>query len=212
MIIAIDGTAASGKGTVARRLAKHFEYHYLDTGSLYRAVARDCRAKGFRAADRWAAVAIARGLNPSTLDDEGLRTPGVGEAASIVARLPEVRAALLHYQRSYAQLKPGAVLDGRDIGTVVCPNADVKIFVDAAPEVRSKRRFLELKSAGSTVSEADVLEQIKRRDARDAERDQAPMEVAGDAYLLDTTDLDIETVFVTALGVIKRTIGQSATP
>ncbi len=209
MIIAVDGPAASGKGTLARRLAAHFGYHYLDTGALYRAVARDCRAKGFRAADRWAAVAIARTLDPTTLEDEGLRDPGVGEAASVVAQLPEVRAALLDYQRRYARKTPGAVLDGRDIGTTVCPQADVKIFVQATPEVRANRRYLELRGKGVDISEAEVLELIRGRDARDAGRRAAPMRAADDAHLLDTTNLDIEASFAAALGVITRTIGQS---
>ena len=143
MIIAVDGPAASGKGTLARKLAKHFGYHYLDTGSLYRAVARDVLARGFRLDDTWAAVSLARSLDPASLDDEGLRAPGVGEAASRVAGIPEVRAALLQYQRDFSRKPPGSVLDGRDIGTVVCPDADAKLFVTATLEERARRRFLE---------------------------------------------------------------------
>lgn len=210
MIIAIDGPAASGKGTLARRIAKHFGYHYLDTGALYRAVARDCRDRGFKAGDRWAAVALARSLDPTTLDDAGLRDQGVGDAASIVARLPEVRAALLDYQRCFSNKPPGAVLDGRDIGTTVCPGADIKIFVQATPEIRAHRRFLELQASGAEVTEVEVLELIRLRDARDSGRDNAPMRVADDAHLLDTTDLAIETAFAAALGIITRLSGQSA--
>ena len=209
MIIAIDGPAASGKGTIARRVAKHFGYQYLDTGALYRAVARDTRDRGFRAKDRWAAVAMARSLDPATLEDSGLREQGVGDAASIVAKLPEVRAALLDYQRRISRSQPGAVLDGRDIGTVVCPWADVKLFIQATPEERARRRFLELQTTNPAVREEDVLELIRLRDARDAGRENAPMRVADDAYLLDTTDLDIEAAVAAALEIIARLSGQS---
>lgn len=208
MIIALDGPAASGKGTLAKRIAAHFGYHCLDTGLLYRAVARDLRRSGFRACDPWAAVAAARSLDPETLDDPELRTVEVGEDASLVARLPELRSALLAYQRRFAGQPPGAVLDGRDIGTVVCPEADVKLFITATPEARAKRRHLELASRGETLTEADVLNIIKSRDLRDSSRTDAPMTQASDAILLDTTDLDIEAAFDVAVGVIKRKIGQ----
>lgn len=208
MIIALDGPAASGKGTLAKRIAAHFGYHCLDTGLLYRAVARDLRRSGFRACDPWAAVAAARSLDPETLDDPKLRTVEVGEDASFVARLPELRSALLAYQRRFARQPPGAVLDGRDIGTVVCPEADVKLFITATPEARAKRRHLELASRGETLTEADVLRIIKSRDLRDSSRTDAPMTQASDAILLDTTDLDIEAAFDVAVGVIKRKIGQ----
>lgn len=208
MIIAIDGTAASGKGTLARRLAAHYGLDYLDTGALYRAVARDCLARGFKLTDTWTVVALARNLDPASLSDEGLRSPGVGEAASIVAGIPEVRSALLNYQRAFARRQPGAVLDGRDIGTVVCPHADVKIFVDAAPQVRARRRFLEREAKGDDATYEEVFELIKQRDERDSERGAAPMRVADSADLLDTTDLDIQAAFETAVGLIKRKIGQ----
>lgn len=208
MIIAIDGTAASGKGTLARRLAAHYGLDYLDTGALYRAVARDCLARGFKLTDTWTVVALARNLDPASLSDEGLRSPGVGEAASIVAGIPEVRSALLNYQRAFARRQPGAVLDGRDIGTVVCPHADVKIFVDAAPQVRARRRFLEREAKGDDSTYEEVFELIKQRDERDSERGAAPMRVADSADLLDTTDLDIQAAFETAVGLIKRKIGQ----
>ncbi len=209
MIIAVDGPAASGKGTLARKLAQHFGLHYLDTGSLYRAVARDCLNRGFKLSDTWAVVAIARSLDPATLDDDGLREPGIGEAASIVAGIAEVRAALLDYQRVFARRPPGAVLDGRDIGTVVCRDADAKIFVTATPEVRAERRFQERQEKGDKISYEDVLDLIKRRDERDSGRGAAPMRVARDADLLDTTDLGIEAAFNAAVGLIMRKVGQS---
>jgi cytidylate kinase len=208
MIIAIDGPAASGKGTLAKRVAEHYGVPCLDTGLLYRAVARDVVRAGFRLDDLWAAVAAARGLDPSTLDDPALRGATAGDAASIVAKIPEVRAALLDYQRAFAKRKPGAVLDGRDIGTVVCPDADVKIYVTASPEVRARRRFTELEARGEAVTYEAVLAVIKERDARDAGRADAPMVQAPDAVLLDTTDLGIEAAFDAAVGLIKRKIGQ----
>jgi cytidylate kinase len=208
MIIAIDGPAASGKGTLAKRVAGHFGFAYLDTGLLYRAVARDVARAGFRLEDTWAAVAYARGLDAGTLDDPGLRGAEAGDRASVVARIPEVRRALLKYQRAFAQRPPGAVLDGRDIGTVVCPDADVKIFVTATPEVRAGRRFAELQARGDTSATFDgVLAAIRTRDARDSGRADAPMKRADDAVLLDTTDLDIEAAFDAAVGLIERTIG-----
>lgn len=208
MIIAIDGPAASGKGTLARRLAKHYGFHYLDTGRLYRAVARDALAGGFSLDDKDAAVAVARSLDPATLDDQGLRDAGVGEAASRIAGIPEVRATLLEYQRSFAKRPPGAVLDGRDIGTVVCPHADAKIFVTATPEVRAQRRFLELRVNGEDVTFEDVLELVRKRDARDSARDSSPMRIADDADLLDTSEMDIEAAFDAAVGLIERKISQ----
>lgn len=208
MIIAIDGPAASGKGTLARLVAKHFGLRYLDTGSLYRAVARDSRARGLDLRDGASVVIVARSLDPATLDDAGLRDPGIGEAASIVAGIPEVRAALLQYQRDFANAPPGAVLDGRDIGTVVCPDADVKIFVSARPEIRAQRRFREREQAGEGISYGEVLDLIRQRDERDASRGTAPMMAADDAHLLETSQMDIQQAFDAAVGVIKRKIGQ----
>ncbi|CPR18486.1 cytidylate kinase [Candidatus Filomicrobium marinum] len=208
MIIAIDGPAASGKGTLARRLAAYFGYHYLDTGLLYRAVARDCLELGHDLNDTRAVTTLACSLDPVRLDDAGLRAPGIGEAASIVAKIPEVRAALLEYQRSFANRLPGAILDGRDIGTVVCPDADAKIFVTASVEERAKRRFREYEAAGESPDMEKMLELIRARDARDAGRGAAPMRRAEDADLLDTTEMDIETAFDAAVGLIKRKIGQ----
>lgn len=206
MIIAIDGPAASGKGTLAKRLADHMGYACLDTGLLYRAVARDVASRGFRLEDTWAAVAAARGLVPATFDDPALRGTAAGDAASIVAKIPAVRAALLAYQRDFAAQPPGAVLDGRDIGTVVCPNADVKIFVTASPEIRARRRFAEFEARGTGVAYETVLADILARDARDAGRADAPMAKAADAILLDTSNLSIEAAFDAAVGLIKRKI------
>jgi len=208
MIIAIDGPAASGKGTLAKKIAAHLGYQALDTGLLYRAVARDLLASDRSLEDEAAAGWAAKSLDPTTLDDPGLRLPGVGEAASVVAKFPSVRTALLDLQRDFAAQEPGAVLDGRDIGTVVCPDADIKIFVTAHVAVRARRRYDELKARGEPVTYERVLETIKSRDARDASRADAPMIIAGDALLLDTTDLDIEAAFDAAVGLIKRKIGQ----
>jgi cytidylate kinase len=208
MIIAIDGPAASGKGTLAKRIAQHYGLPCLDTGLLYRAVARDVTGRGYKLSDTWAAVAAARCLDPATLDDPALRSPGAGEAASLVAAIAPVRAALLAYQRAFAAQPGGAVLDGRDIGTVVCPNADAKIYVTARPEVRAQRRFLERQAQSVAITYEAVLEDIKRRDARDAGRESAPMRPAPDASLLETSDLDIEAAFEAAVGLIKRKIGR----
>jgi len=208
MIIAIDGPAASGKGTLAKRVAAHFGLPHLDTGLLYRAVARDLQKRTGALDDRLLAVSLARDLDPLTLDDPSLRGPGLGEAASLVARLPEVRAALLDVQRTFAAHVLGAVLDGRDIGTVVCPEADVKLYVTASPEVRARRRYLEMKGRGEPVEYDAVLADIRRRDERDAGRSSAPMRPAEDAILLDTSNLDIETAFEMAVGAIARKVGQ----
>jgi CMP/dCMP kinase len=207
MIIAIDGPAASGKGTIAKLVAAHYGLAHLDTGSLYRAVARDTLAIGGDPADPSAALASARGLDPATLDDPELRAPGVGEAASIVAKHPEVRDELLAYQRSFARAKSGAVLDGRDIGTVICPDADVKLFVTATAGERARRRYFELRQAGVAISEADVLVDIRRRDERDENRAAAPLRRAADAYLLDTTNLAIDAAFKAAIDLIDAAMG-----
>ena len=204
MIIAIDGPAASGKGTLARRIAELYGLSCLDTGLLYRAVARDVKADGRPLEDAAAATEAARRLDPVSLDDAALRLPGAGEAASIVARIPGVRAALLEFQRSFARRPPGAVLDWRDIGTVVCPDADVKIFVTASAEVRARRRFDEQRAKGEAVVYETVLDVIRRRDARDAERADAPMQAAPDAVLLDTSCLEIEAAVEAAIAIIER--------
>jgi cytidylate kinase len=208
LTIAIDGPAASGKGTLGKRLAERYGLRHLDTGLLYRAVARDVQRHGAALEDRQAAAAAARDLDPSSLEDPALRGPGAGEAASVVARFAEVRAALRDFQRGFARRQPGAVLDGRDIGTVVCPEADVKIYVTAAPEVRAERRYLEMKNRGEPATYETVLVDIRRRDERDAGREASPMRPAADAFLLDTSNLDIEAAFDTAVGVILRKVGQ----
>ena len=207
MIIAIDGPAASGKGTLARRIAAHFGYGCLDTGLLYRAVARDVMAKGRSLEDEAFAARLAQTLDTASLDDPSLRLPGVGDAASVVAKFPAVRRALLELQRNFAAQEPGAVLDGRDIGTVVCPDADAKIFVTAALEVRAQRRFEEMRRLGEPVSLEDVTNVIRRRDERDAGRADAPMKAAPDAMHLDTTNLGVDEALQKALQLIcsKRT-------
>ena len=203
MIIAIDGPAASGKGTLGKRLAARYGLHYLDTGLLYRAVAKAVMDAGDPLDDRARAAAAAKALDPARFDEAALKSPAVGEGASVVSAFPEVRAAIFDYQRAFAAQAPGAVLDGRDIGTVICPDADVKIFVTATPEVRARRRFAELQAAGTPVSEADVLADILRRDERDISRTVAPLMRADDAYLLDTTHLDIEAAFKAALALVE---------
>jgi cytidylate kinase len=209
MIIAIDGPAASGKGTLGKCIAAHYGLAHLDTGKLYRAVARDTLAKGGDPCDADAALAAAIALDLKTLADPALIDGRLGEAASLVARHPEVREALLAYQRSFARAKPGAVLDGRDIGTVICPDAEVKLFVTATPEERARRRFLELKRAGMAVSEEDVLADIRRRDERDRRRATAPLARAQDAVLLDTTNLDIDAAFRAAIDLIDAAMGHA---
>ena len=208
MIIAIDGPAASGKGTLAKLVARHWGLPCLDTGLLYRAVARDMAVRGFKLSDTWAALAQARSLDFATLGDPELRTAAAGEAASLIAGIPQVRAALLNYQRMFALQPGGAVLDGRDIGTVVCPGADAKIYVTARPEVRARRRFIERQSWSEPLTFEAVLADIVRRDERDEGRQSAPLRQAPDACLLDTSDLDIEAAFDAAVGLIKRKIGQ----
>jgi CMP/dCMP kinase len=204
MIIAIDGTAAAGKSTLARRIAHHYSLPHLDTGSLYRAVARDVLKAGHALDNAGAAAEAARRLDPATLSDPMLRLKGNGEAASIVAAIPEVRAALISFQRSFAAQPGGAVVEGRDIGTVVCPEAQAKIFVTATPESRARRRYIELIGFGVEITEDGVLREIKERDRRDSERTVSPLRRAEDALLLDTTELDIEKAFAAALELIDK--------
>ena len=204
MIIAIDGPAASGKGTLAKQLAAHYRLRHLDTGLLYRAVAKALLDAGHRPDDRTRAVAAAKAIDPAGFDEAALKRHEVGEAASIVSAIPEVRAALLDFQRAFAATPPGAVLDGRDIGTVICPNAEVKIFVTATPEVRAYRRTLELRGRGEKADEAAVLADIKARDERDRSRAAAPLVQAADAHLLDTSALDIDGSFRAALALVEQ--------
>lgn len=208
MIIAIDGPAAAGKGTLARRLAEHLGFAYLDTGLLYRATGRKVLDAGDDPADAEAAEAVARGLDADDLVAPGLRTDDVARAASMVASVPGVRAALLDFQRRFAAEPPppykGAVLDGRDIGTVVCPEAEVKLFVTASDEVRAERRAKELRQAGHDVITARVLQEMKERDARDQVRDIAPLVAAPDAVEIDTSGLDADQVFARALALITE--------
>ena len=203
MIIAIDGPAASGKGTLGRELAAHYGLRHLDTGLLYRAVAKALIDAGHSPRQQARAVAAADALDPRHFDDVALKSQAVGEAASLVSAIPEVRMALLAFQRNFAKTPPGAVLDGRDIGTVICPNADVKIFITATPEIRASRRIAELKTRGEKVSDADVLTDIRKRDERDTGRAIAPLKQALDAHLLDTTHLDIDAAFRAAVAIVE---------
>ena len=204
LIIAIDGPAAAGKGTLARRIARHYNLAFLDTGALYRAVGLAMLRSDLDPDDAVAAERVACDLDLTLLEDPELRTLRTGDAASKVARHPGVRAALLDFQRRFARERNpnGAVLDGRDIGTVVLPEADVKLFVTASPEVRAERRYRELKEQGKNVSYEDVLAQVKERDARDAARATAPMKPAPDAHLLDTSEMDICAAFRAARAII----------
>lgn len=209
MIIAIDGPAASGKGTLAKRVAVHYGLPHLDTGLLYRAVGRDALARGIALDNAEATAEVASTLEIATLDDPALRTAGAGEAASQVARHPAVRTVLLAYQRNFAQGELGAVLDGRDIGTVICPEADAKLFVTATPEVRAMRRFLELTGRGVAITEAAVLADIRARDERDSTRGAAPLVQASDAVLLETTNLSIDAAFRAALDLIEAAMSRA---
>ena len=208
VIIAIDGPAASGKGTLARRLAAHLGFAHLDTGGLYRAVGLMLLETGTPPSDTEAAISAARNLDTRLLEDARLREPSAGKAASQVAAIPGVRAALLDFQRQFPDRcgARGAVLDGRDIGTVIFPDATVKLYVTATPEARARRRFLELRQRGKISSEADVLAEIQDRDRRDESREAAPLRPAAGAYLLDTTNLDIEGAFNLALKVVSGRI------
>jgi len=203
MIIAIDGPAASGKGTLGKRLAGHFGLPHLDTGLIYRAVAKALLDAGHSPEDRMRARAAAEALDPSRFDKAALKAQAVGAAASLVSAIPEVRSVVLAFQRDFGRAAPGAVLDGRDIGTVIFPDADVKIFVTASPEVRARRRAAELEQAGGRIDEAEVLADIRRRDERDSTRAIAPLKAAPDAYLLDTTHLDIDAAFRAAIDIVE---------
>ena len=199
--VAIDGPAAAGKGTIARALAAKFGFAHLDTGLLYRATAR-------RSMSGEDPVAAARALRAEDLQGDGLRSAEVGQAASRVAALPEVRQALLDFQQRFSRQAGGAILDGRDIGTVICPLAEVKLFVTASDEVRAGRRYAELRAMGADVGPEEVLADLKQRDARDAARDAAPLRPAADALLLDTTELSIDAAVDKAARAIEQKLGQ----
>lgn len=196
-IIAIDGPAASGKGTIARALSAHFGFHHLDTGLLY-------RATGAKGGDP---VLAAQGLCADDLASPDLRSAEAGQAASRIAAIPEVRAALIEFQHHFAAQEPGAVLDGRDIGTVICPDAPVKLFITASPEVRAQRRFAELSGKGIETSYEDVLEDVRQRDLRDMSRDQAPLKPAEDAKQIDTTEMAIEDAVAAAVALVEAKRG-----
>lgn len=203
MIIAIDGPAASGKGTLAKRLAAHYGFKHLDSGLLYRGVAKTVLDAGKPADDKNAAIAAAKMFDPARYDEDVLKSDDIAKAASLVAAIPEVRAELIALQRAFAQSKPGAVIDGRDIGTVIAPDADVKIFVIASAEERARRRVLELQSRGETPDPDAVLADIRARDARDTQRATAPLRQAADAYLLDTTHLGIDAAVRAAIDIVE---------
>ena len=202
MIIAIDGPAASGKGTLAKRLAQHYGFRHLDSGLLYRGVGKAVMAEG-QLGDKEAAIAAAKVYDPARFPEDELKSDDVAKAASIVAAIPEVRAALVALQRNFAAQKPGVVIDGRDIGTVIAPDAEVKIYVTATAEERARRRILELRGRGEAVDEAAVLADIRTRDERDMNRAVAPLKPAPDAALLDTTDLGIDAAVRAAIDIVE---------
>jgi cytidylate kinase len=203
MIIAIDGPAASGKGTLGKRLAHHYGFRHLDTGVIYRAVAKSLLDQGADLSDEARALAAALELDPEKFGDPVLKTQRVGDAASVVSAIPRVRQVLINFQRQFAADPPGAVLDGRDIGTVICPDADVKIFVMADPKVRARRRTLEARARGEDANEIEVLADILKRDERDLNRAVAPLKRAADAYLLDNSHLDIEGGVRAAIDIVE---------
>ena len=206
LVIAIDGPAASGKGSLARRLAAHYGLRHLDTGLTYRAVAAALVENESELTDEVAAQAAAAALDLSALDRERLSAHGIGEAASKIAVLPALRRQLVEKQRAFAAAPPGAVLDGRDIGTVVCPDAAAKLFVTASPGVRARRRTAEMRQRGSDVDEAAVLADLRRRDERDASRADSPLKPATDAHLLDTSEMTIEAAFRAAVDFVDRAV------
>lgn len=211
LIIAVDGPAASGKGTLSRRLCSYYGLAYLDTGILYRGVGWLMLTQGHDPRDEDAAATVAQNFSLEQIEGADIRTPDVSRASSIVAAQPAVRDALLAFQRDFAVNPPnaakGAVLDGRDIGTVVCPDALVKLYISASPDARAKRRWLELEKRDQAITLEAVLEDIKRRDARDSGREAAPMRPAVDAHFVDTTELDADAVFARACRFIDQALG-----
>jgi cytidylate kinase len=204
MIIAVDGPLASGKGTIARALADHFGLPHLDTGSLYRATGLAVIEAGIDPDDAEACAQLAAQLDLAAIDEDRIRTAEAGSMASRVAAIPQVREALFDLQRAFATQPGGAILDGRDIGTVICPDAEVKLFVTADAETRARRRWEELRAKGETLSFETMLEQTRERDARDAERTDAPMKPADDATLLDTSSLSIDAAVATAIRIVEK--------
>jgi cytidylate kinase len=212
LVIAVDGPAASGKSTLARMLAQHFRLAFLDTGLLYRGVARALLDRGQTPVDAAAAIAAARSLTPEDVEPARLRGEGIGQGASLVAAIPEVRAALLPFQRRFAATGRGAVLAGRDVGTVICPDARFKLFVTASDAERVRRRFEELRARGDAPIYAAVLAELQERDRRDADRAVAPMRVATDAWVLDTTALDAPAAFAAARDHIEAGLAEIGLP
>lgn len=206
LIIAIDGPAASGKGTLARRLADYYHLPHLDTGLTYRAVASMLIEKGWPLDDEAHAIEAARQVDLANLDKHGLSAHRVGEAASRVAVIPELRRILVEKQRAFARQTAGAVLDGRDIGTVVCPDADVKLYVTASAEVRAARRLRDIQSRGGTAELAEILSDIRKRDERDSGRADSPLRPAADAHLLDTSEMSIEAAFRAARNLVDEIV------
>jgi cytidylate kinase len=202
MIIAVDGPSAAGKGTIARAIASRLGYHFLDTGALYRMVGHAMLGAARPEDDEISAADFARAVDPSSVAEQELRNERVAAMASRVAAMPKVRQALLDYQRSFARKPPGAVLDGRDIGTVVCPDADLKIFLTASTEVRARRRYQELQSTGYSVDYQSVLDDLKARDDRDAGRAAAPTRPAADAILIDTSDMTRDEVLDAVMALV----------
>lgn len=212
MIVAVDGPLASGKGTIARALAARLGFHYLDTGLLYRAVGLEALDQGADPGAEPTALAAAKALKPDRLADPRLRSLAVAAAASKAAAIPAVRDALLDFQRQFATRPPGAVLDGRDIGTIVCPEAEVKIFVTASEAVRAQRRQAELAKLGDATEYETVLAALRERDRRDRERAAAPLRPAADAHLLDTSDLTIDGAIEAAHCLVAKALASRAAP
>jgi len=204
--VAIDGPAAAGKGTIAKAVAAHFGFAHLDTGLLYRAVGKKALDQGRGVIDEGVAELVARDLREADIDGDGLRTVMVARAASRVAAMPGVRKALLDFQKTFARREGGAVLDGRDIGTVICPDAEVKLFVTASDEARARRRYEEVTGRGETTTLAQVTSDLAARDARDSGRDAAPLRRADDAVLLDTTEMSIDQAIAAAVEKVEATL------